>query len=90
MGLHPNWKPLLRERYAHAFLTEVPSHDRSQSAQVMLIDFLPVLFRKSASIRTGRHFLNFVCKLIRAFFNEGGETCVIIIDELAKVPLAKG
>lgn len=61
-----------------------------RQCQVMLVDFLPMLFGKSKAIKTGEHFLNFVFKFIRDFFDSGGDTCVILIDEPALVPLAKG
>ncbi|ELR24403.1 uncharacterized protein ACA1_017200, partial [Acanthamoeba castellanii str. Neff] len=56
---------------------------------VLIIDFLPFIFGKSKNIKTGEHFLNYVFKIIRDFFDKGGHTCVIAIDTLKYVPLAK-
>jgi len=95
MGLHANWKPLLRELYGESFIKSLPTEESDEESyqkncQVLLIDFLPMIFGKSKAIKTGEHFLNFVFKFIRTFFDQGGDTCVILIDQLQLVPLAKG
>lgn len=95
MGLHANWKPLLKELYGESFIKSLPTEESGEESyqkkcQVLLIDFLPMIFGKSKAIKTGEHFLNFVFKFIRTFFDQGGDTCVILIDQLQLVPLAKG
>ncbi|KAL6075712.1 DUF3854 domain-containing protein [Balamuthia mandrillaris] len=100
MGLHPNWKPLLRETYPEAFIQELPAATASTGGDaagdpqqhcndVLLIDFLPMIFSKSKNIKTGEHFVRWIFKLIRSFFDKGGHTCVILIDTGKKVPFAK-
>jgi len=113
MGIHANWKVLLKENYEHCFLSQID--DLDEQLDVLIIDFLPFIFGKSKNIKTGEHFLNYVFKvpssfaclpllhraclalatdrhaqIIRNFFDKGGHTCVIAIDTLKYVPLAKG
>jgi len=93
MGLHQDWKLLLKELYPSSWASKLPHEDDqygpSDLPDVLLIDFLPFLFSKTRSIKTGRHFVNWVFKILREFFNTGGSTCAFLIDEQQYVPLAK-
>jgi hypothetical protein len=86
MGIHQQWKLLLKEHYPQCFLTQYPEEKK---LDVFAIDFLPFIFGKSQNINTGQHFMNYVFKTLRDFFDQGGHTCIIAIDSLKYVPLAK-
>ncbi len=65
MGIHANWKVLLKENYAHCFLSQI--EDLDEQLDVLIIDFLPFIFGKSKNIKTGEHFLNYVFKVPSSF-----------------------
>jgi hypothetical protein len=64
MGIHQNWKAILKENYNHCFLSQID--DLDEQLDVLIIDFLPMIFGKSKNIKTGEHFLNYVFKVRRA------------------------
>lgn len=60
MGIHQQWKLLLKEHYPQCFLTQYPEEKK---LDVFAIDFLPFIFGKSQNINTGQHFMNYVFKV---------------------------
>lgn len=65
MGLHQDWKAILKEHYGDCFLKDAA--DINVQLDVLIIDFLPFIFAKSKNIKTGEHFLNYVFKVLSLY-----------------------